>query len=169
MEALAFHDLVSLETLEMENNKNLEDIDRMAFYNNVYETRPNLIPRVYLSNNGLTFVSSDLLRWSESSEVSLEGNPWHCGCELSWMADHKGEAFEYSDFLVCASPEEVKDLPFKELDWEDYGCQELTKYGWITLALLVAACMVLAAAVGYGVFRVWENHRRAQGRPMGRR
>lgn len=46
--------------------------------------RPNLVPHVYLSNNALTFVSAGLLRWDEADEVTLEGNPWHCGCELAW-------------------------------------------------------------------------------------
>ena len=123
---------------------------------------------MYLSNNGLTFISSELLRWSETSEVTLEGNPWHCGCELAWMADHK-EDLQYSDFLVCASPEPLKDVPLKELTFEDFGCQNLTEYGWLTMALLVAACVVLVVVVGYGAARCYENHRMERGVPIERR
>ncbi len=141
IDPLAFHDLRTLDTLQCQKNKKLEYIDPYAFFNNLVETkygwllflrlrtsllpRPNAIRRVYLGDNGLRFVSEKLLLWREGEQIQLVGNPLECNCDLEWIVEvareHSG--FELSDYLVCHGPEQLRGVPIKDLQPDDFGCK----------------------------------------------
>ncbi len=120
IEPQAFHSLQHLTSFECQNNKNLVYLDAFAFFDNFQNEYPNTVRRVLLSNNGLQSMSSATLRWSASEAVHVEGNPWHCDCDLAWMADEHNVV--ESEFLVCASPDRLKGFPIKELRDRDFEC-----------------------------------------------
>ena len=78
IEALAFHDLHSLATMECRNNHKLSYIHSKAFRDNLYQERQGTVSVLDLSGNNLTSLSEDLLTWSILQSIHLEGNTWSC-------------------------------------------------------------------------------------------
>ena len=85
------------------------------------------VKNVYLSNNELTTISFSLLPWEKLDTIKLDGNPWHCDCDLSWLVYKKNHTLisgiDY-DYLICKSPEILADLPVKHLSRYNFGCSK---------------------------------------------
>ena len=86
------------------------------------------VKNVYLSNNELTTISFSLLPWEKLDTIKLDGNPWHCDCDLSWLVYKKNHTLisgiDY-DYLICKSPEILADLPVRHLSRYNFGCSKL--------------------------------------------
>jgi hypothetical protein len=123
VEPLAFHGLHHLDILEMKNNPNLKHIDPFAFYDTLQDNAPNVIKRLDLSKNALTTISEGLLYWTKTNVVLLDGNPWHCDCLLSWLANNASSSgINFNPFMTCSSPPDLKDTPIMLLKTKQFHC-----------------------------------------------
>ena len=60
-----------------------------------------LMPNLYIdiAYNELTYI--DDFRSYYTGNISMSGNPWHCGPELSWMGEEDGD---FEEGLICSTP-----------------------------------------------------------------
>ncbi|XP_069753549.1 immunoglobulin superfamily member 10 [Narcine bancroftii] len=85
----AFYGLTSLKLLHLEGNV-LQELHRDTFvtfrFSQIFKV--SSIKHLYLSDNALTSISSDLLSFiTEIESIYLHGNKWFCDCELKWLAE----------------------------------------------------------------------------------
>ncbi|XP_032887721.1 immunoglobulin superfamily member 10 [Amblyraja radiata] len=85
----AFYGLSTLKLLHLEGNM-LQEIHRDTFvtfrFNQIFKV--SSIKHLYLSENALTSIPSDLLSYiSEIESIYLHGNKWFCDCNLKWLAE----------------------------------------------------------------------------------
>ena len=112
------------------------DYYEIHYWINNQHFRGIAVRNVYLSNNELTTISFSLLPWDKLDTIQLDGNPWHCDCDLSWLVYNKNHTLisgiDY-DYLICKSPEILADLPVKHLSRYNFGCSKfnLTIYIYI--------------------------------------
>ncbi|XP_067898771.1 immunoglobulin superfamily member 10 [Heterodontus francisci] len=85
----AFYGLTSLKLLHLEGNM-LQELHRDTFvtfrFSRIFKM--SSIKHIYLSDNALTSISSDLLSYiPEIESIYLHGNQWFCDCNLRWLAE----------------------------------------------------------------------------------
>ncbi|XP_059848703.1 immunoglobulin superfamily member 10 [Hypanus sabinus] len=85
----AFYGLTSLKLLQLEGNM-LQELHRDTFvtfrFSQIFKA--SSIKHLYLSDNALTSIPSDLLSYiSEIESIYLNGNKWFCDCKLKWLAE----------------------------------------------------------------------------------
>jgi len=153
IEPLALNSLHSLNTLDCRNNKFLSIIDPFAFYSRFEDKSAIPIKNVFLSNNGLTTLSSSLLPWKELETVKLDGNPWHCDCSFSWIVSknvYNLSAIDYS-YLICKTPELVAELPIVHLSKDNFGCRTGYK-NMVGIAFIVISCIAFLALIILAIY-----------------
>ena len=160
VEPLAFHGLTSLETLQCQDNPHLRFIDPFAFRDDLQTDQLNAPVNVYLSNNDLSFISKDLLPWDELETLSLEGNRWHCNCDLAWMVDVE----LIDDFVICASPENLENVAVNSLSESEFNCMDESSFKWITVGLFLIILKIFVCMIGYSVYKIIRNWRRSKGK-----
>ncbi|XP_078420409.1 immunoglobulin superfamily member 10 [Cetorhinus maximus] len=85
----AFYGLTSLKLLHLEGNM-LQELHRDTFvtfrFSQIFKM--SSIKHIYLSDNALTSISSDLLSYiPEIESIYLHGNQWFCDCNLRWLSE----------------------------------------------------------------------------------
>ncbi|XP_062901403.1 immunoglobulin superfamily member 10 [Mobula hypostoma] len=85
----AFYGLTSLKLLHLEGNV-LQELHRDTFvtfrFSQIFKV--SSIKHLYLSDNALTSIPSDLLSYiSDIESIYLNGNKWFCDCKLKWLAE----------------------------------------------------------------------------------
>uniref|UniRef100_UPI00398F37BC immunoglobulin superfamily member 10 n=1 Tax=Pristiophorus japonicus TaxID=55135 RepID=UPI00398F37BC len=85
----AFYGLTSLKLLHLEGNM-LQELHRDTFvtfrFSQIFKM--SSIKHIYLSDNALTSIPSDLLSYiPEIESIYLHGNKWFCDCNLRWLAE----------------------------------------------------------------------------------
>ncbi|XP_067851069.1 immunoglobulin superfamily member 10 [Heptranchias perlo] len=85
----AFYGLSSLKLLHLEGNM-LQELHRDTFvtfrFSQIFKL--SSIKHIYLSDNALTSIPSDLLSYiPEIESIYLHGNKWSCDCNLRWLAE----------------------------------------------------------------------------------
>ncbi|XP_060690546.1 immunoglobulin superfamily member 10 [Hemiscyllium ocellatum] len=85
----AFYGLTSLKLLHLEGNM-LQELHRDTFvtfrFSQIFKM--SSIKHIYLSDNALTSIPSDLISYiSELESIYLHGNQWFCDCNLRWLTE----------------------------------------------------------------------------------
>ena len=163
IQALAFHSLNNLESFECQNNKYLYFVDPFAFKDHLELDKINTPKVAHMSHNALSFISTDLFRWNELEEISLDGNPWNCDCELRWMSEY---SHLWNNYMVCDQPEKLRQMPVKELKAADFECSTANdSLKWIATLLFLIGLKVLLCTLGYALFKAVRKHRMSRGKP----
>ncbi|GCB73573.1 hypothetical protein scyTo_0002653 [Scyliorhinus torazame] len=84
-----FYGLTSLKLLHLEGNM-LQELHRDTFvtfrYSHIFKM--SSLKHIYLSDNALTSIPSDLLSSiPEIESIYLHGNQWFCDCNLKWLSE----------------------------------------------------------------------------------
>ncbi|XP_078060982.1 immunoglobulin superfamily member 10 [Mustelus asterias] len=85
----AFYGLTSLKLLHLEGNM-LQELHRDTFitFRHSQIFKMSSIKHIYLSDNALTSIPSDLLSSiPEIESIYLHGNQWFCDCNLRWLSE----------------------------------------------------------------------------------
>ena len=146
IEALAFHDLHSLNNLECRNNQKLSYIHTKSFRDNLYQERLDRLSILDLSGNNLTNLSEDLLDWSSLESIHLAGNPWACSCSLNWLASLSASE-SLSDQPTCASPSNLVTEPVYVLLYPH--CSPGTDWLMPILLAVSMACLPIISMLAY--------------------
>lgn len=87
IDEFAFSTLKSLTHLELERNRNLTSFSPLAFGREVIDDADDFeLESLSLKNSRLRKLDSDLLRPLERlTHLDLQGNAWHCDCNLAWI------------------------------------------------------------------------------------
>ncbi|XP_063313301.1 leucine-rich repeat-containing protein 19 [Pelobates fuscus] len=140
-----FSGLPKLEVLRLKNNL-IQNIYEMSFeglqqlrildlsYNQIYQVPYNIslssqhLTALYLQNNNLTSLDISLaLNELNNIKISLNGNPWNCGCSLVnlslWLNDGRVK-LENEDLTLCATPQNMVTHRIKELKADQLNCQD---------------------------------------------
>lgn len=82
-----FTPLHGLEQLELERNKNLTVFSSLAFGREVLDDPDDFVlERLSLKGSRLTKLEKDLaVPFGQLNLLDLQGNPWRCDCELTWL------------------------------------------------------------------------------------
>ncbi|XP_048397529.1 immunoglobulin superfamily member 10 [Stegostoma tigrinum] len=85
----AFYGLTSLKLVHLEGNM-LQELHRDTFvtfrFSQIFKM--SSIKHIYLSDNALTSIPSDLLSYiPELESIYLHGNQWSCDCNLRWLTE----------------------------------------------------------------------------------
>ncbi|CAH1779747.1 unnamed protein product [Owenia fusiformis] len=112
----AFDGLAQLKTLNLGNNQVLE-ISKEAF-----QVCRSTIKEVHLQNNNLFSLHEDTLPWEDLTTLKLDGNPWACECDLTWLMTGNTN-MKYGN-LTCDAPAELKGTPLDKVDQKALDCPE---------------------------------------------
>ncbi|XP_041978653.1 chondroadherin-like [Aricia agestis] len=98
-----FTPLKSLRVLHLCHNKNLKYISHNAF-RSIKEKLT--LKEVYLDNNNLSELPTDLLVWSQLDILGMSGNSWLCNCDLADIVVKQGAGtkFKTDEIPHCAAP-----------------------------------------------------------------
>nr|XP_026488240.1 chondroadherin-like [Vanessa tameamea] len=98
-----FMPLKSLRVLHLCHNKNLKYISHNAF-RGVKDKWT--LKEVYLDDNNLSELSTDLLPWDKLEVLGMTGNRWLCNCDLANIVTKQdaGSKFKPGEIPYCAAP-----------------------------------------------------------------
>ncbi|CAK1547081.1 unnamed protein product [Leptosia nina] len=98
-----FTPLKTLRVLHLCHNKNLRYISHNAFRG--LKDRWTL-KEVYLDDNNLSELSTDLMPWSKLEVLGMTGNSWLCNCDLANIVTKQeaGSKFRTGEIPFCAAP-----------------------------------------------------------------
>ncbi|XP_046979104.1 TLR4 interactor with leucine rich repeats-like [Vanessa cardui] len=98
-----FTPLKSLRVLHLCHNKNLKYISHNAF-RGVKDKWT--LKEVYLDDNNLSELSTDLLPWDKLEVLGMTGNHWLCNCDLANIVTKQdaGSKFKPGEIPYCAAP-----------------------------------------------------------------
>ncbi|KAJ0177103.1 hypothetical protein K1T71_007112 [Dendrolimus kikuchii] len=98
-----FTPLRSLRVLHLCHNRNLMYISHNAFRGLKDKWT---LKEVYLDDNNLSELSTDLMPWSELETLGMTGNNWLCNCDLADIVTTQGAGtkFKAGDVPFCAAP-----------------------------------------------------------------
>ena len=104
----AITDMPLLTTLELTDSPHLMYIDREAFLN-----MPHL-QFLRLQSNNLTALEAEVIQSLPAlKEISLQGNPFICDCNVNWLRDEMKESVRNVTFIEaenvkCSAPKELE-------------------------------------------------------------
>jgi len=157
IDALGFHDLHSLQILDCRMNPNLKHIHPLAFRDNQYQENLAELKYLYLSGNELTSISQDLIKWESLIELHLEGNPWLCDCELSWLPKLAKLESSWVYDLRCSGPENLAGILLLEAASE-MDCEITLGMGTIALLVIIVLSVTLFLILCYmAAFKEWPH------------
>lgn len=135
----AFSKLEGLTEVHICNNPELSHLHGEAF------SRPNAdsperlewprVKQLYLHNNNLTMLDSQLLaRWDDMEVIDIRVNPWLCDCDNQWMVETLLPIVEKTtpkmvNNIVCAAPDQMKGLSMVDLEHKHSQMRCRDKYG----------------------------------------
>ncbi|XP_028161735.1 chondroadherin [Ostrinia nubilalis] len=98
-----FVPLTSLRVLHLCHNGNLRYISRSAFRGMKDKWT---LKEVYLDDNNLSELSTDLMPWDKLEILGMTGNSWLCNCDLANIvtAQGAGKKFKFGEIPYCAAP-----------------------------------------------------------------
>lgn len=88
---LAFANLQKLEVLTIENCNDLSELGSLVFgFLNQNTAKEYDLKKLSLARNNISYLYGGFeYLFRNLEEVHLNENPWHCGCELTWMTHLK--------------------------------------------------------------------------------
>ncbi|CAH2268987.1 chondroadherin-like [Pararge aegeria] len=98
-----FTPLKSLRVLHLCHNRNLRYISHNAFRGIKDKWT---LKEVYLDDNNLSELSTDLLPWNKLEVLGMTGNNWLCNCDLANIVTNQeaGTKFKAGEIPYCAAP-----------------------------------------------------------------
>ncbi|XP_045772075.1 phospholipase A2 inhibitor beta-like [Maniola jurtina] len=98
-----FTPLKSLRVLHLCHNRNLRYISHNAFRG---VKNKWTLKEVYLDDNKLSELSTDLLPWNKLEVLGMTGNKWLCNCDLANIVTKQeaGTKFKTGEIPYCAAP-----------------------------------------------------------------
>ncbi|CAH2037730.1 unnamed protein product, partial [Iphiclides podalirius] len=98
-----FTPLKKLRILHLCHNANLRYISHNAFRNLKEKWT---LKEVYLDDNNLSELSTDLMPWNKLDILGMTGNSWLCNCDLANIVTKQeaGTKFKGGDIPYCAAP-----------------------------------------------------------------
>ncbi|XP_026725125.1 protein artichoke-like isoform X2 [Trichoplusia ni] len=98
-----FSPLVNLRVLHLCHNKNLRYISHNAFRGLKDKWT---LKEVYLDDNNLSELSTDLMPWNKLEILGMTGNSWLCNCDLADIVTKQeaGTKFQAGEIPYCAAP-----------------------------------------------------------------
>ncbi|KAJ0183088.1 hypothetical protein K1T71_001064 [Dendrolimus kikuchii] len=154
-----FEHLHSLTSLELERNKNLTQFSKLAFGKGVLEDPYDFTLHSFsLRNSRLTTLDKDLLdAFGQFTELDLQGNPWHCDCNLIWLKRLQLSTNAYDHFR-CATPPSLYNARIFDLKAKYFTCQK--KHIGIIMGI-VSFCIILALVAVWMFVCVPKKHSRS--------
>ncbi|XP_023334954.1 leucine-rich repeat neuronal protein 3 [Eurytemora carolleeae] len=157
IDALAFHDLHSLETLDCRDNENLKHFHPQAFKDNLFQDVSLMELRyLYISGNSLSTISQQLVDWSKLSELLIGGNALECDCELAWLST--GVNSTWINDVTCSGPQELAGKLVLNAA-SDMKCDQTLGIEVLTVLAVIVMGFTLFIILGY-IFarRQWPHH-----------
>ncbi|CAB3253601.1 unnamed protein product [Arctia plantaginis] len=98
-----FSPLKNLKVLHLCHNQNLKYISHNAFRGLKEQWT---LREVYLDDNNLSELSTDLMPWNKLEILGMTGNNWLCNCDLVDIVSKKGAGlkFKTNEIPFCAAP-----------------------------------------------------------------
>ena len=129
---------------------------------------PFLTPRIYLQNNKIKSLPSEITVINSSSVIfALYNNPWDCSCKnrrmIPWFKSLSFTAANGGDAL-CASPSRLKGRSIAQSSEDDFCVDPALRM--LTISLPSVLCPVaLSLLIGFAVYRLrvrlykrWKFH-----------
>ncbi|XP_028172783.1 insulin-like growth factor-binding protein complex acid labile subunit [Ostrinia furnacalis] len=140
-----FAPLHGLEHLELERNKNLTVFSSLAFGQEVLDDPDYFVlEKLSLKGSRLSKLEKDLaVPFGQLNLLDLQGNPWKCDCELTWLKTLQIQP-EYYEHLRCGSPKPFYNSKIFELDSKYFSCTLTVHHIGLVIAV-IAFCVCLAS------------------------
>ncbi|XP_049820372.1 protein slit isoform X3 [Aethina tumida] len=117
-----FRGLQSIKNLQLDNNQ-ITCIDDQALRG------LKDLEIVMLNNNNLTWLSKDMFsNMFRLRTLRLNDNPFHCDCQLSWLARYLRHSQRLAQFTKCYSPSHLKGQNIIDLQDQDFKCSGLAEH-----------------------------------------
>ncbi|CAB3254407.1 unnamed protein product [Arctia plantaginis] len=140
----AFENLHSLKTLELGRNKNLTQFSSIAFGADVLSDAVDFpLEKLSLKGSRLTKLDAELLEpFGHLTELDLQGNPWHCDCDMKWVKRLQIPE-HFTDHLRCGSPPDLFNAKIFDLKSKFFTCDNKKRHIGFAIALFTV-CTILA-------------------------
>lgn len=112
----AFFPLQSLEFLYCNNNPKLHTVEPKLFVEGSLDNRKYLNTVEFRSNN-LTTLHKENFKNLDISRLDVRYNPFECSCLIEWV-QMDARTYVFLNDTRCASPESVKGMLIKDVDFE---------------------------------------------------
>lgn len=126
---------------------------------------------MFKQENALTSLPEDLASWQSLRLLRLEGNPFHCSCDLLWLRDLLSlSKFKNSSFLVlCDEPREVHEKRISSLSEKDLDCYLNGPMQKILLGVSIGVVVIFLAIFFFLLYRFHDKIKNAWKRNCFRR
>lgn len=147
VDEFAFFGFPRLRKLSLEGCKNLSTFNEKAFGVNVQINETYLVLEILnLKGCNLRTLNSSLYAVFENlKELSLDGNPFNCDCEVKWISE-----LELDKDLRCYRPEEFQGMLLSEIsDDEQLKCSKMSRFlgKMLNAVILIALLIVCSVSV----------------------
>jgi hypothetical protein len=145
VDEFAFFGFSHLRKLSLEGCKNLSTFHANAFGVNVQINETDLVlENLNLKGCNLRTLNSSLYAVFENlKELSLDGNPFNCDCEVKWISE-----LQLDKDLRCYRPEEFQGMLLSEIsnEEEELKCSKMSRFmGKLLNAMILIALLILCS------------------------
>lgn len=140
----AFNENKNLETISLTANEQLDTIDEYALHG-----LPHL-RYLILRNNGFKTITATIIPFGELYQLDLSENPLNCDCRILWLngvLTNQNLTSQQGDGVICASPENLKDRPLKQLTADTVGCTFAAPSNHVMISLVVVVTAAILTAL----------------------
>ncbi|CAN8006038.1 unnamed protein product [Ixodes hexagonus] len=132
-----------MRVLYLDNNPKLTDLD-LDIFGIFWRMEPPAnwtLKELYLQDNNIKWIDSDVAPWKELTVLDLQGNPLACDCNNAWLRKIPLQP-ELTVRLWCGSPSSHEREPLLEAPEEIFVCSGVSEKDSQTSALRTAVFVV---------------------------
>lgn len=132
-----------MRVLYLDNNPKLTELD-LDIFGIFWRMEPPAnwtLKELYLQNNNIKWIDSDVAPWKELTILDLQGNPLACDCTNAWLRKIPLQP-ELTVRLWCGSPANHEREPLLEAPEELFVCSNVSERDSQTSALRTAVFIV---------------------------
>ena len=116
--------------------------------------------KVLINGNSLTSLPADVLTVHLPSLLRLDGNPWSCSCESSWMSAwlrSMNQSILNTNDLLCGSPVRLRGKNITKISNEEFCLDPVTENGTSRpVIIILSSVVVMAVLLISGVITVYR-------------